>query len=256
MKSYRGNAIAVGVLFIACSVASILSVVPLGSTLEETDHLSTLAGRDADVVTTALIELVWAATAAGIAIGLYPVLRAHSRALALGSVAARVVEGVFVLIGTLALLALLTVSQQSLAAGSSARSSFRPVGDALLAVREWSQGFIAILALGVGALLYYVVLYTSRLIPRWLSGWGLLGAALMVVSTVLAGLAQDFGFTTVNTALNIPIGLQELVLAVWLIAKGFDQSPRGAMASPSAPLAGRSTEATESDEGDRTLRHV
>lgn len=100
-------------------------------------------------------------------------------------------------------------------------------------MRDWAHGFIAILALGIGALLYYYVLYTSRLVPRWLSGWGLVGAALLVVSTVMAGLAQDFGFTTVNTVLNIPIGLQEMVLAVWLIVKGFDPAALGVIPSPS-----------------------
>jgi hypothetical protein len=237
MKSYRGNAIAVGVLFIACSAASILSATPLGSVLDDPGYLSKLAGLDSSVVTTALIEFIWAATGAGIAIGLYPILRRYSRALALGSVAARVVEGVFVLIGTLSLLALLTVSQQSLAAGSSAQSSFQPVGDALIAVRDWAHGFVALLAFGIGALLYYYVLYTSRLIPRWLSGWGLVGAALLLVSTVMAGLAQDFGFTTANTVLNIPIGLQEMVFAVWLIVKGFDQS---ALPAPSPRSSGQS----------------
>ncbi len=225
MKPYRGNAIAVGVMLIVCSAASILSVVPLGSTLEGADHLTALAGLDTEVVATALIELVWAATCAGIAIGLYPVLRTHGRAMALGSVAARVVEGVFVLIGTLSLLALLSVSQQSTTAGSAAEPAFGPVGDALLAVKDWAQGFIAILALAIGAFLYYFVLYTSRLIPRWLSAWGLIGAALLLVSTVMSGLAQDFGFTTVNTVLNIPIGLQEMVLAVWLIVRGFTPPP-------------------------------
>ena len=165
MKSYRGNAIAVGVLFIACSVASILSVIPLGSTLDDADYLSELGGLDTSVVMTSLIEFIWAATGAGIAIGLYPILRTYSRALALGSVAARVVEGVFVLIGTLALLALLTVSQQSLAAGPSAQPSFQPVGDALIAVRDWAHGFVAILALAIGALLYYFVLYTADSFP-------------------------------------------------------------------------------------------
>lgn len=234
MKPYRGNAISVGVLFIVCSVASLLSVIPLGTTLDDADYLSELAGLDSEVVMTALIELVWAATAAGIAIGLYPVLRTHSRAAALGSVAARVVEGVFVLIGTLSLLALLTVSQQSLAAGSTAEPSFQPVGDALVALRDWAHGFILPLSLAIGALLYYFVLFSSRLLPRWLTGWGLVGAALLVVSTVLAGLAQDFGLATVNTVLNIPIGLQEMVMAVWLILKGFDQ-PRSAANSSSSP---------------------
>ena len=254
MQTYRGNAIGVGVLFIACSVASILSVIPLGSTLDGADYLSELAGDDTSVVMTALIEFIWAATAAGIAVGLYPVLRRQSRALALGSVAARLVEGVFVLTGTLALLALLTVSQESLAAGSSTQLSFRPAGDALLALRDWSHGFIAILAFGIGALLYYFVLYTSRLIPRWLSGWGLIGAALLIVSTVMAGLAQDFGFTTVTTVLNIPIGLQEMVLAVWLIVKGFDQSALRAMTAGPSRSTEKSHDSMESEERLRASR--
>jgi len=221
MKSYRGNAIAVGVLFIACSAASILSAVPLGSTLDDPDYLSKLAVSGNQVVMTALIEFVWAATGAGIAIGLYPILRLFNPALALGSVAARVVENVFVLIGTLSLLVLLTVSQQSLAPGSAAPSSFQATGDALLAVRDWVHGFVALLAFGIGVLMYYYVFYRSRLVPRWLSGWGLAGAALMLVATVYSGFTQEFGFTTVTTVLSIPIGLQEMVLAVWLIAKGF-----------------------------------
>ena len=188
------------------------------------------------MVLTALIEFVWAATGAGIAIALYPVIRRHNRALALGSVAGRVVEGVFVLIGTLGLLVLLTVSQDSLTAGS-ATSAFQTTGDAMLAVRDWTQGFVGLLAFLTGASMYYYVLYSARLVPRWLSGWGLAAVALAFVATVYSGFTQDFGFSTVNTALNIPIGLQEMVMAVWLIAKGFN-------ASNVATEDGRSGEAT------------
>jgi Domain of unknown function (DUF4386) len=79
MTSYRGNAIAVGILFIACSVASILSISPLGSMLDGPDYLAQLAGNGDRVVLAALIAFVWAATGAGIAIGLYPVLRKYNR---------------------------------------------------------------------------------------------------------------------------------------------------------------------------------
>jgi len=225
MKSpYRGTAIAVGVLLIACSAASILSIVPLGSILDAPVDLAGLAANDNRVIFTALIEFVWAATGAGIAIGLYPVLRKRNRALALGSVAGRVVEGVFVLVGTLSLLALLTLGQESVAAGSAAANSYQAAGDALLAVREWVHGFIALLPFLLGALMYYYLLFKSRLVPRWLSGWGLAAASLSLVATVYAGFTQDFGFSTVNTVLNIPIGVQEMVLAVWLIVKGFNPS--------------------------------
>ena len=133
MKSpYRGTAIAVGVLLIACSAASILRVIPLGSMLDAPVDLARLAANDNRVVLAALIEFIWAATAAGIAIGLYPLLRKRNRALALGSVAGRVVEGMLVLVGTLSLLALLTLSQDYVAAGSPDSSSWLASGDLCL----------------------------------------------------------------------------------------------------------------------------
>jgi hypothetical protein len=224
MPSYRRNAIAVGVLFIVCSAASILTLVPLGSMLDAPVDLARLAASDNRVIFTALLEFVWAATGVGIAIGLYPVLRKYNRSLALGSVAGRVVEGMLVLVGTLSLVALLTLGQESVAAGSAAANSYQAAGDALLAVRDWAHGFIAILSFVLGALMYYYLLYRSRLVPRWLSGWGLVGAGLGLVATVYAGFTQEFGFSSVNTVLNIPIGVQEMVLAVWLIVKGFNRS--------------------------------
>ena len=234
MKSYRGNAIAAGVLFILCSAASILSIVPLGATVGAPVNFATLAGSANAVVMTALIEFVWAASGMGIVIALYPVLRLFSPTLALGSVVARVVENVVILIGTISLLTLLTVSQQ--AAGSADTTSFQATGDALVAVREWaSADFVAGLAFVVGTFMYNYVMYRSRLVPRWLSGWGLVGAVLTLVAIGYAGFTQDFGFTTVNSVLMAPIGLQEMVLAVWLIAKGFNPSAVRSIARSAVP---------------------
>jgi len=224
MKSYRGNAIAVGVLFIACSAASILSIVPLGSMLDTPVDLAKLAANGNRVVLAALIEFVWAATGAGIAIALFPVLRKHNRAVALGSVAARTVSAVLVLVATLALLVLFRLSSEVVAAGSAGLPSADTLANLLLATREWANGLIGPLAFALGAFMYYCLLYKARLIPRWLSGWGIVGIGLGVVATVYAGFTQDFGLATVNTMLNIPIGLQEMVLAVWLIVKGFNPS--------------------------------
>jgi hypothetical protein len=222
VTTYRGNAIAVGILFIACSAAAILSVMPLGSMLGGPDYLAQVAANGGKVVVTALIEFIWAVTAAGIAIGLYPVLRRYNPSLALGAVASRVVEGMIILVGTLSLLVLLTLGQEWVAAGSAAASPYQVAGNALLAVREWTSGFLMSLAFPAGALMYYVVLYRSRLVPRWLSGWGLVAVVLSVVATLYAGFTQEFGFTSVNLVLSIPIAIQEMVLAVWLIVKGFN----------------------------------
>jgi hypothetical protein len=223
MNTYRKTAITVGILFIACTVTSILGP-SLAISINSPDYLNQLAGNPNQIILAALLEFVWAATGAGIAIGLYPLLKKYNGALALGSVSFRVVEGVFVLIGTLGLLSLLTLSQEFIGAGAPGASSFQTFGTLLLALRSWQFHVISGLAFALGALLYYIILFQSRLIPRWLSGWGVLGAVLSLAAIVLASFARDFGMDSLQTYLSMPIGVNELVLAVWLIAKGFNPS--------------------------------
>ena len=224
MNSYRKNAIVVGILFIACTVTSILGGSLASSILNTPDYLNQLAGNPNQTTIAALLEFIWAATGAGIAIGLYPLLKKYNGALALGSVCFRIIENVFVLIGTLSLLSLLTLSQEFIAAGAPGASSFQTSGTLLLAVRDWQFHVISGLAFSLGTLMYYVILYKSKLIPRWLSGWGVLGAVLSLAATVVGSFTHDFGMASVNTYLSAPIGLQEMVFAVWLIAKGFNAS--------------------------------
>ena len=225
-RPYRGTATVVGVLLIVCTVASILSVAPLGSMLDSPVDLTRLAANDDRVVLAALIEFVAAATGAGIAIALYPVLRHYGRAVAFGAAAARVVGGVLVLVGTLSLLALLTLAQESVGSGSIDSATTDASVQVLLAVRDWVANFMISLPFLLGAGMYYYLMYRSTVVPRWLSVWGLLGVAVSLVATLYSGFTQDFGFSSFSTALNAPIALQEMVLAVWLIAKGFSQEPR------------------------------
>ena len=221
MNSYRKTAIVAGALFIICTAATLLSFPFSGPILADSDYLAKLPANESMVITGALIEFIWAAACAGIAIVLYPVLRRYSAALALGSVGFRVVEGVFVLVGTLSLLALLTLSQELVTAGSQAAVSLQTSGTLLLSIRDWAHNVVATLAFSLGAFMYYVLFYKSRLIPRWLSGWGLIGALLALAATVMASFTHNFDTASLNTYLNIPIGLNELVLALWLIVKGF-----------------------------------
>ena len=224
MPRYRGNANAAGVMLIACTTAAILYIVPLGGPLSAPVDLAKFAANENGVLLAALIEFVWAATGAGIAVALFPVLRRHNRTLALGSVVARAAEAVLVLVGTLGLLVLFSLSQQAVAAGSAGMPSADTLANLLLASRQWLHGLVGPLTFALGAFLYYWVLFSSRLIPRWLSGWGIIAIGLNVFSTIYGAVAADFGLSSVSTAINIPILLQELVLAVWLIAQGFNRS--------------------------------
>ncbi|UCF70796.1 MAG: DUF4386 domain-containing protein, partial [candidate division WOR-3 bacterium] len=136
----------------------------------------------------------------------------------------RIVEAVFVFVGTLSLLSLLTLSQAFVRVGVPDVSSFQTIGTLLLAMRHWANNGIVLIAFCLGALLYYCVFYQSKLIPRWLSGWGFLGAALSLAVTLFSLFNPGFVVSWIHTLLNAPIALQEMVFAVWLIAKGFSSS--------------------------------
>lgn len=68
--------------------------------------------------------------------------------------------------------------------------------------------------------MYYGIFYRYRLVPRWLSAWGLIGITSTVITSTLVMLGAIPGFGTVQMIANLPIALQEMVFAVWLIAKG------------------------------------
>ena len=72
----------------------------------------------------------------------------------------------------------------------------------------------------IAALIFYYLLYQSKLVPRWLSVWGMIGAILVVAVSLL----EATGLISEMLILRLPIVLNELVLAIWLIVRGFSKS--------------------------------
>jgi hypothetical protein len=222
MSKDRRTAVVAGVLFIVATTASLLGrVVLLDPILKGADVLAKIAANQNQVTAGALLGLVAFFASASIAIALYPVLRRFGEGLALGSVGFRLLEAGFYSIGAIAVLSMVTLAQGLVEAGAPASSNIQASGALLLAVRSWA-GIVGTLAFYVGGLLYYVVFYQSRLIPRWLSGWGIVAVAMGFAASVLVVFQVITPMTTPQIVLNLPIFLQEMVLAVWLIAKGFN----------------------------------
>ncbi len=212
-----------GALFISATVASLLSTVFLNPVLNKADYLTKIATNENRVTTGALFLLIGAFASASIAISLYPVLRRHNGGLALGAVGFRLIEGVLYVVAVVSVLSLVTLSQDFVKAGSPALSSFRVSGAVLLAVRDWAN-LAGVLGFYLGALMYYCVFYRSRLIPRWLSGWGVVGVTLGMAAGMLVLFGVISSMSTGQVVLNLPIGVNEMVLAVWLIVKGLNSS--------------------------------
>jgi hypothetical protein len=216
MDSNRKTAIIVGVLFITALVSTMLSGAFSGST-NDPDYLTAVSANENKVLIGVLFQLTLTASVVAIPIMMFPILKKNNESLALGYVGARIFEGFFDAVIAISMLLLLTLSREVVEAGAPVASHFQTSGALLLGLKDWAsvpENF----PYGLGALIMNYLFYQSKLIPRWLAGWGLVGGILMLAM----GLLRMFGYSVFFLAL--PIILNEMVLAVWLIVKGFNSS--------------------------------
>jgi hypothetical protein len=234
VNEHRGTAISVGVLFVIASVTAIIGgslILPIE------DGLQAAAAAEAEVAAGVILEFVLVLSVVGIAVLLYPVLRPHGEGLALGYVAARILEAVLLLAAAMSARVVLALAVVEGTANAEAQAGLA------LAIREWTYLTGSLLFFGVSAVILYSLLYRGRLVPAWLSLWGLVGGILIAAlgAVEVGGLAVP---GEVHGLLVAPIGLNEMVLAIWLIVRGFD--PRGVRAGVEslAPVGSSSAMAT------------
>jgi hypothetical protein len=222
MNSTRKIAVITGVIFIIATVATLLAAMlagVFGPVLSGAAYLTSLSANANQVTAGALLYIIGYFASAGIAVMMYPVLNKWNAGLALGSVIFRTIEAVFYMVGLVSLLSLLTLGQQFTTAGAADRTSLQAIGGLLVSVHNHA-GLLAVFAFCLGAFMYYYLFFQSRLIPRWLSGFGIVAIILMLAACVLALFSGNL--ITSYIPLAFPIFLQEMVLAVWLIVKGFN----------------------------------
>jgi hypothetical protein len=224
MNSETTAARITGILFIAATGAAIVSGVFLLPILEAPDYLAQISANQSQVMLGALFYLIMAAAGAAIVIPMYPILKKHNESMALGAVGFRLIEGAIFMVSVFFVMSLVPLSLGFVDAGSPADSPFQTLGAILVAGYTIDHAVVpAVFAFSIGALMYYIIFYQSRLVPRWISVWGLIGVLLGVAN----GLLDMFGgvpVEAVSMLLDLPIFVNEMVLAVWLIFRGFDSS--------------------------------
>lgn len=204
----------IGALYILGTAAGVASAIVMPS-MSGPDVLGQLATHRTAAIAGALLILTMGFALSALSAVFYPIGRRFSEALSMGYVIFRgALEGMLYVVGALILLLLVTLSATPSAAAPVAgalQSAYGVIWDQLLA-----------LPFVVGVLMFYSLLFRARLVPRWITLWGLTGAALYLVAPLarMAGFNFDF--------LMAPLALQEMVLAVWLIVKGFSPAARTA----------------------------
>ena len=249
MNSTRRTSITTGALLIVATAAVLAAAQLVDPVLAGTDYLAQVATHPNQVAGGALLYLVAAAASAGIAISLYPVLKKTHPTLALGSVVFRTIEAVLYVVAVVSLLSVRTLGQQVSTEPSPDHALIQAVGDALLSTREHAT-LAGVIAFSLGAAMYYVLFYQSRLVPRWLSGWGIAATIGMMTACLLA-LFTDNPITG-YTLLVLPIAVQEMVLAVWLLVTGVNPSALQESGRQPAPASEAGKESRPVRQGSRT----
>jgi len=215
----RKNAVLAGVLLIIGTVSGMISAITGIPVWNAPDYLLRIAANENLINLGITLQFVMAISCAGVSIALYPILKKFSEGLAIGAVGFRLVENMLQILKAVSMITLLALSQEFIRTGSPTTSYFQGAGEIITTASDWMVG-AALICFSIGASMYYLAFYQHRLVPRWLSGWGLVSLTLAAIFSLLVMIGIIPSFGTIQVVANLSILVQEMVFAVWLIAKG------------------------------------
>jgi Domain of unknown function (DUF4386) len=220
-KTDRYNAIITGCFFIAATAAAITAVLLYSPLLTHSNYLVEGAANSGKIVSGAVFELILVASACGTAIMLYPYLKVYNERLAFGYATFRILEAVAILTGLLSMFSLLSLSRLNVHGDTADAAIYSAIGSVLKAVHEWTSIVGPKFFLGINTFLYSYVFYQSSLVPKKIALAGIAGACLVFTSSMLELFGVIDSLSTSAVLLAIPVAAYEMILAGWLIIKGF-----------------------------------
>jgi hypothetical protein len=232
MNNNRKSAIIVGVLFILATVTAIIGLILYDPILNGPDYLIKGSEHANQVILGALMELILVVSAVGTATTMFPFLRKYNETIALWHVCFRFLEAIVITVGIISVLSLLTLSREFVAAGAPDTASFQAAGTLLKAIHDWTFVLGPLFMLGINTMMYSYIFYKSKLVHRFISILGMTSSILVFIYALLVMfdvVEQLSGWGL----LAMPIAANEMILAVWLIVKGFNES---ALTSDSAKV--------------------
>ncbi len=236
MKTYRMNAVITGVLYFLGTVFGVLGAIIGGEVLTSiisgkplvgVDILSLAAANSSRLTISSFLTFMMGVSLVAMTVFLYPVLRKASKELAMGMVLFRgALEGIFYFLSTLTFLTLVAIGNTYVATGADS-AVLQTIGNLLYQFENLKAPIGEILFI-IGGMCIYLPFYRTRLIPRWISVWGFIGMATYLASALLNFFHMDNG---IGFYLEMVLAPQEILMAVWLIVKGFNPSAIAALSA-------------------------
>lgn len=215
-----------GIFFILAAASSIAGLLLYDPILNGADYLAQGAAHDDQVILGAVMELILVVSAVGTSIAMFPYLRKYNQTLALGHVCFRFMEAVVIVIGIVGVLSLLTLSRSFVGVDAPDVAAYEASGVLLKAIHDWTFLLGPNFMLGINTMLYSYIFYKSGLVPKFIPILGMTGAALVFSAALFEMFGVFEQLSVWGALLSLPVAANEMILAVWLIAKGFSRSPR------------------------------
>ncbi|MCP4222300.1 MAG: DUF4386 domain-containing protein [Actinomycetia bacterium] len=222
MKYFKDPARQIGWLFVLATVAGVLSVLVMRSTLGDENLLAASRANQGSLLLGEMLIFFMLAAMVGTAVLLGPILRRHSETFALGYVLARTLEVVMIAIGLVAGLLLVPLSWST--ADGAELVGADVLAETLRNASDWTGYLGAQMIFSIAALVLNWAFLRYGLIPRWLSVWGLVGVPLMFLSGLLVMFESLNSSASALNLLVVPLAVQEMAMAVWLIVKGVSEA--------------------------------
>jgi len=226
MKPYRKISIFVAVLFLIGTIAGIFSGAVTQPILAVPDYLQNIAAHETQWIIGTLLILVMGLPLAMVPVALFPILKKQNEVLAIGAIVFRgVLEAIAYMLMVICFLLLLTVGQQaSINSEVSQLSGFQDLGNLLRSASGWIELLLAVV-FSIGSIMINLLLYQMRIIPRWLSGWGLVGSVLYFAAPFVSMFSPQHLALSLDTPIGFligPLAVEEMIFAIWLLVKGFN----------------------------------
>ena len=223
MTPLRKTALVAGIFYLITFIS--IPTLFLYGNLKTDQNFITSSGSNTSVLMGAFLEVIVALAGIGTAVTLYPVIKRQNEGMALGFTAVRTLEAAMLFTGVLSLLTLVHLRQGVGTAAGLDHASLVTTGASLVSVYNGTALLGQTLMPCMSAVLLGTLMYRSRLVPRAIPLLGLIGAPLLIASTI----AWFFGLIPQISAGmligTVPVALWELSLGLWLTFKGFKPSP-------------------------------
>jgi hypothetical protein len=227
MNPYKTTARVVGVVYLAGFVVGIGGEILIQSLLGAPDRLATVSANNTTLAIGAILWLMAVAGDAAHGVLMFPILKQHSERIAVGYLAARIIDAIFIAVMVLLLLLQIPLGGEYLKAAAPDARYLQALSNVSVQASQYAYQ-IGMTTLGLAGLMLCYTLYRARLVPRILAIWGLVGYAI-----IFCGMLSEIMGSGLGLASSLPGGLWEVFIGVWLIVKGFN-APMSSEFSPSA----------------------